>query len=70
MDQRDSRGVKNGGGNRKGCCLSPILFNFYSKYLTKEALEGFGGFKTGQLLLAIEELYYRFGLWNMLWNGN
>jgi hypothetical protein len=41
MDQRDSRGVKNGRGNRKGCCVSPILFNFYSKYLTKEALEGF-----------------------------
>ena len=35
--------------------LSPILFNFYSEYLNKKALEGFGGFKTGQLLLAIEE---------------
>jgi hypothetical protein len=27
--------------------LSPILFNLYSEYLTKEALEGFGDFKTG-----------------------
>jgi hypothetical protein len=27
--------------------LSPILFNLYSEYLTKEALEGFGDFKIG-----------------------
>jgi len=47
--------VKNGGENRKGRCLSPILFDFYSEYLTKEALEGFGGLKIGQLLQAIEE---------------
>jgi hypothetical protein len=31
----------------QGCCLSPILFNFYSEYLTEEALEGFGDFKIG-----------------------
>jgi hypothetical protein len=47
--------VKIGEENRQGCCLSPILFNFYSEYLTKEALEGSGGFKIGQLLQAIEE---------------
>jgi len=28
-------------------CLSPILFNLYSEYLTKEALEGLGDFKIG-----------------------
>jgi hypothetical protein len=28
-------------------CLSPILFNLYSEYLTKEALDGFGGFRIG-----------------------
>ena len=28
-------------------CLSPILFNLYSEYLTKKALEGLGGFKIG-----------------------
>jgi hypothetical protein len=57
LDQGDSKYLKNGGGNRKGCCLSPILFNFYSKYLTNEALEGFEGFKTGgQMLLAVEEI--------------
>ena len=27
--------------------MSPILFNLYSKYLTKEALEEFGDFKIG-----------------------
>jgi len=27
--------------------LSPILFNFYSESLTKEALEGYGDFKIG-----------------------
>ena len=27
--------------------MSPILFNLYSEYLTKEALEGFGDIKIG-----------------------
>jgi hypothetical protein len=35
------------GGVREGCCLSPILFNFYSEFLTKEALERFGYLKIG-----------------------
>jgi len=39
--------VKIGRGVRQGCCLSPILFNLYSEYLTKEALDWFGDFKTG-----------------------
>jgi len=39
--------VKTGRGVRQGCFLSPILFNFYSEFLTKEALEGFGDFKIG-----------------------
>jgi hypothetical protein len=35
--------------------LSPILFNLYSEYLTKEALEGLGDFKIGgQIIQAVK----------------
>jgi len=37
--------MKNGREVRQGGRLSQILFYLYSKYLTKEALEGFGDFK-------------------------
>jgi hypothetical protein len=47
LDQGETRSVKIGTGVRQGCCLSPIVFNLYSEYLTKEALEGFGDFKIG-----------------------
>jgi len=47
LDQRSTRSVKIGRGVREGCCLSLILFNLYSIYLTKEAPEGDGDFKIG-----------------------
>jgi hypothetical protein len=34
-------------GVRQRCCLSPLLFNIHSEYLTKKSLEGFGGLKIG-----------------------
>ena len=36
---------------RNGCCLSPIVFNFYSECLPKEVLEGFEDFKIGEQIL-------------------
>jgi len=39
--------VKIGRRVRQECCLSPILFNLYSEFLTKKAVEGFGDFKIG-----------------------
>jgi hypothetical protein len=75
--------VKTGKGGRLGCCLSLILFNGCNEYLTKEALEGFGGFKIGGqaicnvkyeddlVLLAKEETVLQGMInWTMLWNGN
>jgi len=47
LNERETRSLKIGRGVRQGCCLSPILFKKYSKYLTKKALERFGDFKIG-----------------------
>jgi hypothetical protein len=59
LDQGETRNVKIARGVRQGCCLSPILFNFYSEYLTKEALEWFGDFKIGQVICIGKNRCYR-----------
>ena len=44
-----------GRGIRQGCCLSPIQFNLYSKYLTKEAPDGLGDFNIeGQIIQTVK----------------
>jgi hypothetical protein len=45
LGQRLTRSVKNEGGVRNGYCLTPMLSNLYSEYLTKKAFEGFGNSK-------------------------
>ena len=44
LDRRETRSVQIGRGVRQGCCLSPIVFNYYSECLTKEALNGLEDF--------------------------
>jgi hypothetical protein len=51
LDQRETRRVKIGREIGQECCLSPIIFNLYSRYITKEALKGFGDFKIGGHLI-------------------
>jgi hypothetical protein len=51
LNRGETRSVRIGREVRQGCCLSPILFNLYSEYLTKEALEGFGEFKIGRKII-------------------
>jgi len=45
LNRGETRSVKIVRGVRKGCCLSPILFNLYSEWFTNEALEGFRDLK-------------------------
>jgi len=54
LDQGETRSAKIGRGARQRRCLSPILFNWYSECLTKEALEEFGCFKIRQITLTVK----------------
>ena len=47
LDRGETRSVQIGRGVRQGCCLSSTLFNLYSEYLAKEALDGLGDFNIG-----------------------
>ena len=47
LDRGETSSTKIGRGVRKGCCLSPVLFNLYSECLTKEALDGPEDFSIG-----------------------
>jgi hypothetical protein len=54
LDQGVTNSVKVGRGVRQGYCLSPLLFNLYSEYVTQEALEGLGDFKVeGQIISTV-----------------
>ena len=53
MDQGETS-VKIGRGSGQEWCLSPILFNIYSKYRTKEACEGFGDFEIGPVIRTVK----------------
>ena len=46
--------MKTGKSVRQGCCLSPFLFNLYNEYFTKDATEGFGDFKIGQVIRTLK----------------
>ena len=47
LDRGETRSVQTGRGVRQGCCLPPILFNLYSVWLTKDAVDGLGDFNIG-----------------------
>jgi hypothetical protein len=53
LNQGETRIVEIGRGIQEGCCLLQILWNIYSEYLNKEAVEGYAGFQIGQVIHAL-----------------
>ena len=47
LDRGETRSLQIGRGVTQECCLSPTLFNLYSEYLAKEALDRLGDFNIG-----------------------
>jgi hypothetical protein len=54
LDQGQTRSVNIGRGVRQGCCLSQIIFDLYTGYLTKETFEGFGDYKIWQVIWTVK----------------
>ena len=55
LNRWEERSVKIRNVVRQGCCLFPIVFNFYSEYLAKVAVEVFGVFKLrGQIIYTLK----------------
>jgi hypothetical protein len=52
LDQGVTKSVKIGRGVRQGRCLSSLLFNLYSEYVTQEAPEGLGDFRVGGKIIS------------------
>ena len=61
-DQSKTRNAKSVIGVRHGCCSPPILFNLYTKHITKEDVEGFGNFKIVQQVICSMKYADEFGL--------
>jgi len=54
LDQWKTRSVKTRRGVRQRCCLSLMLFNLYSEYLTFKVLKGSGDFKIWQAICTVK----------------
>jgi hypothetical protein len=53
LDEGETRRVKTERRVRQGYCLSPILFNLYSEYLTKKTPEVFEEFRIRRQIISI-----------------
>ena len=61
-DQGEKRSAKSVIEVSHGCCSSPILFNLYIEYITKETIERFGNFKIVQKVICAMKYADYFGL--------